>query len=87
MSRFVRRKDKRMFKRVKSNKVGRKAQDSWPRFTMGRAVCRWTDPDGKHRVYLIAREDGVFCYVSMYFSDAEFERAAEVLRVVGYDAA
>ena len=40
---------------------------------MGRAVCRWTDPDGKHRVYLIAREDGVFCYVSMYFSDAEFE--------------
>jgi hypothetical protein len=37
------------------------------------AVCRWTHPDGKHRVYLIARRDGLFGRWGEHFSDEEFE--------------
>ena len=45
----------------------------WPRFVMGSPVCRWTSRDGKHRVYLIARQDRAFSSSSEYFSDDEFE--------------
>lgn len=47
--------------------------DRWLRFVTGSAVCRWTSPDGKQRVYLVARNDGMFSSASEYFSGAEFE--------------
>jgi hypothetical protein len=37
------------------------------------AICRWTDPCGKERVYLIERPDSLYSYGVMHFSDAEFE--------------
>jgi hypothetical protein len=39
---------------------------SWSRCGAGKALCRWTHPDGKHRVYLFALNDGLFCYVTEY---------------------
>ncbi len=62
-----------MFKWLKSRKAGKGIPDTWPRYAMGRAICRWTHPGGKQRVYLIARQDGMFCFGSTFFSDAEFE--------------
>ena len=59
---------------LRTRKAMREIPDTWPRYTMGKAVCRWTHPGGKQRVYLIARADGLFCYGSMFFSEAEFER-------------
>ena len=47
--------------------------DAWQTFELGRVVCRWTHPDGKQRVYLIARHDGGFACGSEYYSDDEFE--------------
>jgi hypothetical protein len=48
--------------------------DTWPKYVTGRAICRWTHPDGKERIYLIARTDGWYSLGGMQFSDAEFER-------------
>ena len=45
----------------------------WLKFVSGSAVCRWTSPDGKERVYLIARRGGGFSSGGEYFSDAEHE--------------
>ena len=59
---------------LKARKQGKEIPDTWPSYVAGKAVCRWTHPCGKQRVYLIARADGLFCYGSMYFSEAEFER-------------
>ena len=47
--------------------------DTWQTFEIGRVVCRWTRPDGKERVYLIARQDGDFSKGSEYFSEDEHE--------------
>jgi hypothetical protein len=47
--------------------------DYWPNYVAGRAICRWTHPGGKERVYLISRADGLYSYGRMEFSDAEFE--------------
>ena len=33
----------------------------------------WTHPGGKHRVFLVARQDGRFSKHSQVFSDDEFE--------------
>jgi hypothetical protein len=57
----------------KSQPKAKRDPNAWSRFVMGSAVCRWTSPDSKERVYLIARHDGGFCSGSEYFSDAEFE--------------
>jgi hypothetical protein len=46
----------------------------WPKYVAGKAICRWTDPSGKERVYLIARTDGLYMYAGMQFSDKEFEK-------------
>ena len=62
-----------MFKKSKPRNRGKEAPDTWPQYTMGKAICRWTHPSGKQRVYLIARADGLFCHGSMCFSDEEFE--------------
>jgi hypothetical protein len=51
-----------------------KVSDTWPIFIHGNvAVSRWTHPDGKRRVYLIARGDGLFSRCSEHFSNDEFE--------------
>ena len=48
--------------------------DKWPRFSDGKeAISRWTHPDGKQRVYLIFRPDGMFSRWSEHYSDSEFE--------------
>jgi hypothetical protein len=47
--------------------------DTWETFELGHVVCRWTHPDGKQRVYLIARHDGGFSCGSEYFSEEENE--------------
>ena len=38
-----------------------------------RAVTVWIHPDGKRRVFLIARPDGLFGRWSEYFSEDQFE--------------
>jgi hypothetical protein len=46
----------------------------WPSFVDGKEpIRRWTHPDGKRRVFLIARRDGMFGRWSEYFSEEEFE--------------
>jgi hypothetical protein len=48
--------------------------DEWPIFIHGNvAVSRWTHPDGRGRVYLIARGDGLFSRWSERFSTDEDE--------------
>jgi hypothetical protein len=54
-------------------KPTKEIHDYWPKYVAGRAICRWTHPSGKERVYLIARTDGLYSYGGMQFSDAEFE--------------
>ena len=47
---------------------------AWPTFVDGkRAICRWIHPDGKRRVFLLSRSDGLFARWSEYFSEEEFE--------------
>ena len=48
--------------------------NTWAKFVIGAAVGRWTHADGKHRVYLIARNDGGFSCGSEHFSDDESEK-------------
>ena len=44
--------------------------DDWPIFLHGHvAIARWTHPDGKHRVHLVARSDGLFSHSGEYFTD------------------
>jgi len=63
-----------MFSWRKTKPAKMKVADSSPKFVDGKvAVCRWTHPEGKRRVYLIARKDGLFGRWSEFFSDAEFE--------------
>jgi hypothetical protein len=51
-----------------------RGREDWPAFVMGRrAILRWTHPDGKHRAYVIARDDDHFMKWSEFFSDDEFE--------------
>lgn len=57
----------------KSHRVAESKPDKWLRFVMGSPLCRWTSPDGKERVYLIARHDGGFGSGSEYFSDDKSE--------------
>jgi hypothetical protein len=47
--------------------------NTWATFEIGHVVCRWTRPDGKERVYLIARRDGDFSCGNEYFSEDENE--------------
>ena len=47
--------------------------NTWQTFEIGRVACRWTHPNGKQRVYLIARHDEGFACGSEYYSDDEFE--------------
>jgi hypothetical protein len=54
--------------------MSEKISDDWPILIFGHvAVSRWTHPDGKQRVYLIARGDGLFGRWSEHFSDDEDE--------------
>ena len=64
---IVRRNRAVMFKWL--SKKPRPIPDAWATFEIGRVVCRWTHPNGKERVYLIARHDGDFSCGSEYFSD------------------
>src|ERR1035438_7515105 len=58
----------------KPKRTEARVTDRWPKFIDSLvAVCRWTHPQGKQRVYLIARGDGLFGRWSEFFSDAEQE--------------
>jgi len=51
-----------------------KIPDAWPVFVDGRKLlARWIHPDGKSRVFLVARSDGLFSKCSERFSEEEFE--------------
>ena len=51
-----------------------KRSDAWPRLVGGnRIIACWTHPVGKHRVFLVARQDGRFSKHSQFFSEDEFE--------------
>jgi len=55
---------------VDKNKPEQQVPDTWPLFIHGHvATARWTHLDGKHRVYLIARSDGLFSHSGEYFTD------------------
>jgi hypothetical protein len=56
-----------------TNRRPKKIPDIWQIFEIGNVVCRWTHPDGKERVYMIARHDGGFACGSEDYSDDEFE--------------
>jgi peptide methionine sulfoxide reductase MsrB len=51
------------------NKAKQQIPNTWPSFIQGVATARWMHPDGKHRVYLIARSDGLFSHSGEYFTD------------------
>jgi hypothetical protein len=55
---------------VDQNKAKQQISDTWPIFSYGHVViARWTHPEGKHRVYLIERSDGLFSYSGERFLD------------------
>jgi hypothetical protein len=55
---------------VDKNRTKEQISDSWPIFFHGHvAIARWMHPDGKHRVYLIARSDGLFIHSGERFLD------------------
>jgi hypothetical protein len=62
-----------MFLWFKKQRKAESIPTTWSRFVMGAAVCRWTHPDGKQRIYMVARNDGGFECGSEYYSDDEHE--------------
>lgn len=72
-STFGRRKINAWFKK-KTPLTKARGREDWPAFVMGRrAILRWIHPDGKHRAYVIARDDGHFMKWSEFFCADEFE--------------
>jgi hypothetical protein len=60
--------------RKKKAEVKPREQTAWPSFVNdNRAIARWTRPDGKARVYLVARSDGAFDMSTEIWSDDDYE--------------
>lgn len=63
-----------MFSWQKKKSQSEAVPDRWPKFSAGnKAIARWTHKDGRQRVYLLVRADGMFSRWGEHYSDEEFE--------------